>query len=130
MDAQQIAQLVKNAVQEAIASVYPHKEWLSKKEAANYANCSEQKLDQLIKSGEITAANKGVKGATVSISKSSINSYFKKNIYVPGENQEHLLERVSSDRETARPQNKRRGRTRQTYTHIKTQRLSSNHTGR
>lgn len=123
MELEKISELVKSAVQEAISNIYPHKEWLSKKEAANYANCSTQKIDQLIRSGEIIASNKGVKGVTVSISKSSINNYFKKNIYVPAK--DNLLELLPSGGETANPKNQRRGRTRQAHSHIKVKRLSS-----
>jgi excisionase family DNA binding protein len=78
----ELLQLVAESVS-SVASIRATKEWLTMKEACEVANCSRQKLSQLIESGEITASKSGVKGATVSVSRSSINKYFERNTYKP-----------------------------------------------
>lgn len=66
-----------------ISTIKATKEWLTTKEACEVANCSRQKLAQLIEAGEIKASKSGIKGATVAISRSSINQYFERNVFKP-----------------------------------------------
>lgn len=82
-DLEQIAELIEMAIERVIYKRPVVKEWLSTKEACDYANCSPSKLTQLIKAGEIKAANVGVRGQTVSVLKKSIDEYFTRNIYQP-----------------------------------------------
>lgn len=59
------------------------KEWLTIDEACHFANCSKHKLSKLIDLGEIEASHRGIKGQTVSVSKSSINAWHQRHKYNP-----------------------------------------------
>lgn len=99
-----IPEIIQQSVENALLKFHPHKEWLTIKEACAYANCSKAKLNQLIEAGEIIASNKGTKGVTVSISKSSINEYHSRNIYLPKEqgSKANFLKHISSRRSRSR----------------------------